>query len=263
MTSGGVERERAKEVRFLMTLDLNEVPPVAGESAMRIRDILRRSYGGFREDWLTDKFRYNESRAHEVAQAMESAGYVRRDEERERRNDSPFPWYSVTDIGRHVVRASAAKRIKRETAASELIEFMNRVHMVNESPKYMYSVERVAVFGSFLESKELLGDVDVAVDLKPRVVFDGERKWVKLFRQHAWKSGRNFSTFEAELDWPRREVLLMLKARKRSISIQPWFSFVEMEKPKGFRYKVLLGNTTEVKKELARARRAQRVDSDR
>jgi hypothetical protein len=41
---------------------------------------------------------------------------------------------------------------------------------------------------------------------------------------------------DEEIFWPRREVLLMLKSRKRSISIQPWFSFVVMEKPKNFRY---------------------------
>ena len=244
-----------------MTINLNEVPPVAGETAIRIRDVLRRSYGGFREDWLTDKFRFTKRRSHEVATAMVSAGYVRRDEERERRNNSPLPWYSVTDMGREIVRASAAKRITRETADSELMAFMNRVHIVNTSQTYMYSVARVAVFGGFLESGERLGDVDVAVDLKPRITLDREHKWVDVFRQHAWKSGRSFSTFEAEIDWPRCEVLLMLKSRKRSISIQPWFSFVEMEKGKNFRYKVLLGDANEVKRELAKAKRDQMLAS--
>ncbi len=45
----------------------------------------------------------------------------------------------------------------------------------------------------------------------------------------------------------------MLKSRKRSISIQPWFSFVEMEKPKNFRYEVLFGDANEVRRELAKA----------
>jgi hypothetical protein len=238
-----------------MTLDLNAVPPVAGEGAMRIRDILRRSYGAFRQDWLTDRFRYDERRAREIAKAMETAGYVTRDREREERNNSPFPWYSVTDTGHGVARASAAKRIKRETAATALMELMKRVHLVNASPKYMYSVDRVAVFGSILERRERLGDVDVAVDLKSRVAFDEDHKWVELFQQHACESGRSFSTWDEEIDWPRREVLLMLKSRKRSLSIQSWFSFVEMEKTKNFRYKLLLGDAGEVRHELARARR--------
>ncbi len=245
-----------------MTIDLNSAAPVAGESAMRIRDILLRSRGAFREDWLSEKFRYDRPRAEEIAEAMELAGYVYRDREREQRNNSTFPWYSATDAGRDFTRASAAKRIKRETATTALSEFIKRVQLVNANPKYLYSVRRVVVFGSFLQHGDRLGDVDVAVDLKSRVTFDKEHIWVELFRRHARASGRSFSTFYEEIFWPRREVVLMLKSRKRSISIQPWFSFVEMEKPKNFRYKVLLGNADEVRRELAKARREQRASCE-
>jgi hypothetical protein len=141
------------------------------------------------------------------------------------------------------------------------MEFMKRAHSVNASPKYLYSVRRIAVFGSFLERQERLGDVDVAVDLKSRIALDRRHKWVELFRQHAWESGRSFSTWDEEIDWPRREVLLMLKSRKRSISIQPWYSFVEMEKSRNFRYKVLLGDANQVGRELAKARRERIQES--
>ena len=72
---------------------------------------------------------------------MEAGGYVRRDKEREQRRNGPFPWYAVTEKGRKIERPSAAKRVKRETAATELSEFMKRVHVVNASPKYMYSIK--------------------------------------------------------------------------------------------------------------------------
>ena len=52
-----------------MTFDLTTVPPIAGESAMRIWDILRRSQGAFREDWLSHTFRYDRRRAEELASA--------------------------------------------------------------------------------------------------------------------------------------------------------------------------------------------------
>jgi hypothetical protein len=246
-----------------MTLDLKTIRPIAGESAMRIRDILRRSHGAFREDWLRNRLRCDARRAREIAKAMEVAGYVQRDEEREDRNDSAFPWYAVTDTGRDITRASAATRIKKDTAAAQLADFMKRVHMVNASPRYLYSVKHVAVFGSFLERRERLGDVDVAVDLKSRIAIDRRSNWVEIFRQHAWDSGRTFSTWDGEVDWPRREVLLVLKSRKRSISIQSWYSFVEMKKAKSFQYKVLLGDANEIKSELARVRREHsRLDLD-
>ncbi len=241
-----------------MTIDLNTVPPVAGESAMNIRGILRRSHGAFREDWLSDRLRCDERRAHEFAKALEAAGYVRRDREREEKYRSPFLWYSVTDAGQDLTRASAAKRIRRETAKTAFSEFMNRVHFVNASPKYFYSVRYVALFGSYLERRERLGDIDVAIDLKPRIAFDKAGEWVETFRQHAWDSGRSFSTWDEEIDWPRREVVLMHKSRKRSMSIQSWFSFVEMAKSKNFRYEVLLGGEDEIRHELAKARREQK-----
>lgn len=76
---------------------------------------------------------------------------------------------------------------------------------------------------------------------------------MEVFQHHAEKSGRSFATFEDAIDWPRRELLLFLKSRKRSVSIQSWFSFVQMEKPKGFRYRVLLGDEKEIARELKEA----------
>lgn len=224
-----------------MTLELRAIDPIAGESVMRLREILRRSHGAFRQDWLSDTFHYSAPKAHEIAIALEGAGYVERDRGREERYHSPMPWYTVTNAGQALARASAARRISRETAEKALQDFMKRVHLVNVDPRYLFSVKMVAVFGSFLEVCTNLGDVDVAVDLRPRIPLDEKGDWVKTFREHAWNSGRSFSTFEEEVDWPRREVLLALKSRKRSISIQPWLSFVEMSKAPDFQFKVLIG----------------------
>ena len=182
---------------------------------------------------------------------MEEAGLVERDHEREAELRSPDPYYRITDVGRSLARASGAKRIERVTAEQALTEFMGRVIQSNDNQNYLYSVSRVVVFGSYLNNEDRLGDVDVAVDLQPRIPLKGN--WVEIFRNHAENSGRTFATFEDEIDWPRREVLLFLKSRKRSISIQSWFSFLQMEKPKSFQYKVLLGDETEIANELRQA----------
>jgi len=44
-----------------------------------------------------------------------------------------FPWYSVTDAGEDIMRASGARRIRRKTATAALMEFMKRVQRVNAS----------------------------------------------------------------------------------------------------------------------------------
>ena len=54
---------------------------------------------------------------------------------------------------------------------------------------------------------------------------------------------------------------MALKSRKRSISIQSWRSFLEMEKAKNFRYKVLLGDANEIRRELTGVRRKQQRGS--
>ncbi len=240
-----------------MTLNLGTVNPVVGEPPLTIRDILRRSHGAFSEDWLAKKFRYDAPRAREIATAMQKVGYIRRDTKREQTSCCHVSSYSVTDIGLEMIRASAAKRIKRETATLALSEFMKRVDLVNASSSYLYSVPRVVLFGSFLGTADLLGDVDLAVELKSRIAFDREHKWTSCFLKHAWKSQRSFSSYYDELFWPRHEVLLVLKSRKRSISIQPWSLFVEMEKATNFRYKVLRGDAKEIRCELSSVRRNQ------
>ena len=237
-----------------MTLDLASVSPIAGENAVRIREILRKSNGAFPQNWLSDKFGYRPQKARGLATALEKAGYVERDRNREERHESAFPWYSVTTAGLSVAHATGARRIHRETAEKILCEFMKRIHLVNADPRYLYSARKAAVFGSYLLSQQKLGDVDVAVDLQPRMPIDKEGRWIDVFRKHAWDSGRSLSTFDAELDWPRKEVLLALKARKQSLSIQSWFTFVEMCKDPNFQFKFLLGDDEEIDCEVIRAR---------
>jgi hypothetical protein len=238
------------EGKVPMTLDIRAVSPIGGESAIRIREILRRAHGAFRQDWLSDTFQYSRQKACGIAIAMVGAGILERDRGREERYRSPMPWYTVTDAGRALARASAAPRISRKTAETALHEFINRVHAVNGDSRYLYSVRKAVVFGSFLVAREDLGDVDVAVDLQSRIRLDDKDKWVEIFREHALNSGRSFSTFEEEIDWPRREVALVLKSRKRSISLQPWYSFVEMGKNPNFRFEILVGDPEEISREV-------------
>lgn len=234
-----------------MTLSLNSVPSIEDLPPERVRGLLRRASTEFTLHWLAHALRSDTDRARVVVVAMERAGLVVRDQAREAALRSSDPYYRVTLTGRSLARASGAKRIERVTAEKTLTEFMERVIQSNANQKYLYSVTRVAVFGSYLEDTNRLGDVDVAVDLQPRIPLEGN--WVEVFQNHAENSGRSFATFEDAIDWPRREVSLFLKSRKRSVSIQSWFSFVQMEKSKGFQYEVLLGDEKEIALELKKA----------
>ena len=58
--------------------------------------------------------------------------------------------------------------ISRAKANMLLSELLERVKEINSLPELAYSVKSVKVFGSFLLNKEILGDLDVAIELKPK-----------------------------------------------------------------------------------------------
>jgi hypothetical protein len=64
--------------------------------------------------------------------------------------------------------------------------------------------------------------------------------------RYAKESGRQFGSFIDQLYWAELEIYQVLKARQRTLSIQPWHSFVGMEKRKDFQYKVMLGNADKI-----------------
>jgi hypothetical protein len=69
---------------------------------------------------------------------------------------------------------------------------------------------------------------------------------------YAKQSGRSFSTFLNQLCWAETELYQILKARKRTINIQPWNVFLKMaaKNPERIPYKVMFGNTEEVAAEI-------------
>jgi predicted nucleotidyltransferase len=65
--------------------------------------------------------------------------------------------------------ASAAKPISRASAEKKLAEFLDRVRKVKEDDYFLYKVEKVIVFGSYLGSADLLSDIDLAVSWNGRL----------------------------------------------------------------------------------------------
>lgn len=65
--------------------------------------------------------------------------------------------------------AQKSHGILRSTAKSLLEKLVGRAREANARPEFVYSVARIAVFGSYVSSdKEKLGDLDVAIELVPR-----------------------------------------------------------------------------------------------
>jgi hypothetical protein len=148
--------------------------------------------------------------------------------------------FRLTIKGQALANASAAKPIHRKTAERLLDQFLERVKRVNDTQEYVYRVEHVVLFGSMLSDIDRLGDVDVAVQLQPKVdKHDGFQEWSMARRRAAEAKGRNFRGVLDWAMWPTQEIFLQLKARSSGLSLH---DFSEVEKLPNVRYKVLLGD---------------------
>ncbi len=86
--------------------------------------------------------------------------------------------FEITTSGLAFANASAAAPIHRKTAELVLRQFLERLHAVNDNPDYVYRVESAVLFGSMLSTTERLGDVDMAIELQPKVSAETEfREW--------------------------------------------------------------------------------------
>lgn len=159
--------------------------------------------------------------------------------------------YMMTDKGLDLMRASAASKISRKTATRALDDLLQRVQQINADPEKIDTIAAVAVFGSYLSDQDPLGDLDVAIKIVNRYP---ERDRADTALEYARKSGRNFGSFLEGAVWHHTELLQMIKARKRTISLQLWHSFLELAAAPGFRYSIVFGNADDVAQEIAEPR---------
>jgi hypothetical protein len=105
-------------------------------------------------------------------------------------------------------------------AEQKVKEFLERVEYLNEFALFIYRVERALVFGSYLSSAELLGDVDIAINLVPKIddpqAFH-ELKDMRIEAAHC--EGVRFRNTTHRAYWPRLDALRYLKSRSTVISL--------------------------------------------
>jgi hypothetical protein len=134
-----------------------------------------------------------------------------------------------------------------------LEQFLKRVHTVNATSKYLYRLEAVVLFGSMLSDVERLGDVDVAIDLQPKVTEETSfQEWCMARRRVAEAEGRSFRTTFEWATWPKLEILLLLKARSRILSLHELQQLTRMA---NVSYYVLLGDPGRIGRLISGGRR--------
>jgi hypothetical protein len=233
-----------------MTMQVDTRRIIAGVPILAVRHFFRHvashHHESFSKEWLITEIRPSDPQADALLGELIKEGFIVRIPSNDEHSE-----YEITDKGREFIRSSASKRITRRTAETAIDGLMTRVQNVNKNPKYLSSVCSVVLFGSYLEDKDRLGDLDVAVQLAPRI--SNHDELIKATVQYAFDSGRRFSNCTEEIYWAEHEIYQVLKARKRTISIQPWRAFLEMEKTPSFRYRVVMGDPERIARELQTA----------
>jgi hypothetical protein len=209
---------------------------VAGHSAVQVRGFLRRFDGKFFMRFAVERvMQLKPEQADKFINEMVALELIE--------PSTPFDneaAFEVAEQGLAFANATAAKPICRGTAERVLREFMDRVDAINASKEYAFRIRGAVLFGSMLSCADRLGDVDVAIDLQPRISDPIQRRQIcDRRRRLAQEQGRAFATATSWALWPRNEVLLQLKARSRSLSLHGFDQLTQLE---NLYYRVLVGN---------------------
>ena len=211
---------------------------VAGYPALAVRSFLRRyRLGAFVAEASQEALKIRPAEAAEFLREMTSQGYLE--------SVAPHwadgtPCFEVTNQGLAFANASAARPISRDTADRVVREFMERVQVVNASDEYVYKIESVVLFGSMLTEVARLGDVDLAIELRPTAADAQEfQEQCRSRCRLAVAKGRRFRSALDWAVWPTIEIFQFLKSRSRSLSLH---ALSDVEQMSGIRYRVLHGN---------------------
>lgn len=130
--------------------------------------------------------------------------------------DTEAAWWYTTLSGGALANASFLKPIGRAKAQSLLGGVLERARAYNADPDKPLWIERISVFGSFLNAEATtLGDIDLNVVLVDRECDDPQATRNRYTRA----SGRRFMNIVEELAWPETEARRVLKNRSGYISI--------------------------------------------
>jgi len=197
---------------------------IEGIPLARIRSMFRRAglESTLTLDFVGQQLELTKQDAQRLVTGLRTAGFIKPVRLRTGFPSDRRQWH-LTDEGVRLRCATAAKPLHRATAACLLVKLLERIEILNADDRFLARVSRAIVFGSYLQSTERLGDVDVAIELVPRC---GDLHRLTAANEQRVKeeqaSGRRFSNLVDQLFWWQQEAMLFLRNRKRGLSLQPY-----------------------------------------
>jgi hypothetical protein len=189
---------------------------VAGVDPDVARRLARACHGGasYPTSVVATWSQVSRGEADELLARLADAGFLER-QVRQWDGESHVEW-ATTVRGGALANASFLKPMTRGKAQWLLEGVLERASTYNADPVKPMWVDRIAVFGSFLDSDAIdFGDLDLQVELVNRPAED----LVEAKLAYARASGRSFSSFMDQLFWAEKEARQVLKNRSGYISI--------------------------------------------
>jgi predicted nucleotidyltransferase len=188
---------------------LNKNSTVCGLPAHHAREIMRLFNSAkpqrFLQQWADD--------ADALATAFADEGWF---QFKFRDAEGDAGWETTTR-GNALAQASFRRAITRRTAERHLKAVVQRASDYNEDPGYLFSIEQVIVFGSYLQPDVAeLGDLDIAITTRDR---NETPERAQRALEYAAASGRSFGAFVDRLSWAETELTQILRNRTSSISV--------------------------------------------
>ncbi len=189
---------------------------IVGFPARQIRKLVRHSVDSLSARHAKKILGLNSEEAIQLLKSLEREGYLKR---HPALPNSEQHW-KRTVKGGALANALFSKPVSRQTAEKTMSEFLDHVGKVNANTYFLYRVQKAVVFGSFLGDAPFVGDLDIAVDLRPRE--NDPRKHSALIRARANEAligGGEFSNFVEALQFAEQEVIMFLKSRSRILQL--------------------------------------------
>jgi predicted nucleotidyltransferase len=141
--------------------------------------------------------------------------------------------YTITEKGREFCRAKCIKRMNRSQADALLNQILDRVKEVNNNPYYLYKVNKIVLFGSYISNKESLGDIDISFDFKFKGrVFEtknGLTSEINANQKRAYE--KNCNNFIDTFEYAINEVAKFIRNRNPKIHITPYCHLKQLNTP--------------------------------
>jgi hypothetical protein len=189
---------------------------VAGFPAKQIRELLRQNDQYLSAIHVGKVLGLRGKKALRLLETLERRGFI----EKSDTDSDATQYWKLTLPGSSLSKALFSAPVSRKNAEKKLIEFMKRVHQVNDDGRFLYRVRKVVVFGSFLTESPIVGDLDIAIDLEPKE--PNAKKHSDLIQDRADETARNgkrFQNFVDRLYFANQEVRSFLKARSRIVQL--------------------------------------------